>query len=61
VQRRIFGPRREEVIGGWKRLHNKELHYLYTSPNIIRVNEIDMACSMDGRDDKYIENFGQIT
>jgi hypothetical protein len=37
VLRRIFGPKREEVAGGWKRLHNEELHNLYTSPNIIRV------------------------
>jgi len=34
---RIFGPRREEVEEGWKRLHNKELHNLYASPYIIRV------------------------
>jgi hypothetical protein len=37
VLRRIFGPKREEVTGGWRRLHNEELHNLYTSPNIIRV------------------------
>jgi hypothetical protein len=37
VLRRIFVPKREEVVGGWRRLHNKELHNLYTSPNIIRV------------------------
>jgi hypothetical protein len=37
VLRRIFGPKREEVAGGWRRLHNEELHNLYTSPNIIRV------------------------
>jgi len=34
VLRRIFGPKREEVAGGGRRLHNKELHNLYTSPNI---------------------------
>jgi hypothetical protein len=34
---RIFGPKREEVAGGWRRLHNEELHNLYTSPNIIRL------------------------
>jgi hypothetical protein len=34
VQRRIFGPKREEVAGGWRRLHNEELHHLYTSPKI---------------------------
>jgi hypothetical protein len=33
----IFGPKREEVVGGWRRLHNEELHNLYASPNIIRV------------------------
>jgi hypothetical protein len=34
---RIFGPKREEVAGGWRRLHNEELHNLYTSPYIVRV------------------------
>jgi len=37
VVRRIFGPKREKVAGGRRRLHNEELHNLYTSPNIIRV------------------------
>jgi hypothetical protein len=37
VLRRIFGPKRDEVGGEWKRLHNKELCALYSSPNIIRV------------------------
>jgi hypothetical protein len=35
--RRIFGPKREEVAGGWRRLHNEELHNLYVSPNVIQV------------------------
>jgi hypothetical protein len=34
---RIFGPKRDEVIGGWRELHNEELHGLYSSPSIIRV------------------------
>ena len=34
---RIFGPRREEVTGEWRRLHNEELNDLYCSPNIVRV------------------------
>ena len=37
VLRRIFGPRRDEVTGGWRRLHNEELNDLYSSPNIVRV------------------------
>jgi hypothetical protein len=35
--RRIFGSKRDEVTGGWKKLHNKELHTLYSSPTIIRM------------------------
>jgi hypothetical protein len=35
--RRIFGPKRNEVIGGWRKLHNEELHNLYGSPSIIRM------------------------
>jgi hypothetical protein len=34
---KIFGPRRDEVTGDWTKLHNEELHNLYSSPNIIRV------------------------
>jgi hypothetical protein len=37
VWRRIFRPRRDEVRGKWKKLHNKELNDLYSSPNIVRV------------------------
>jgi hypothetical protein len=37
VLRRIFGPKREEVAGGWRRLHSEELRNLYASPNVIRV------------------------
>ena len=34
---RIFGPRKDEVTGEWRRLHNEELNDLYSSPNIVRV------------------------
>jgi hypothetical protein len=37
VLRRIFGPKRDEVTGEWRQLHNKELHDLYSSPSIIRI------------------------
>jgi len=37
VLRRIFGPRRDEVTGEWRRLYNEELNDLYSSPNIVRV------------------------
>jgi hypothetical protein len=33
----IFGPKSDEVTGGWRKLHNEELHNLYSSPSIIRV------------------------
>jgi hypothetical protein len=36
VLRRIFIPKRDEVTGEWRKLHNEELHILYSSPNIIR-------------------------
>jgi hypothetical protein len=38
VLRRIFGPRRDEVTGDWRKLHNEELHNFYSSPNIIRIS-----------------------
>jgi hypothetical protein len=37
VLRRIFGPKKDEVTGNWRKLHNEELHKLYSSPNIIRI------------------------
>jgi len=37
VLRRIFGPKRDEVTGEWRKLHNEELSDLYSSPNIVRV------------------------
>jgi hypothetical protein len=37
VLRRIFGPKRDEVTGEWRKPHNEELHDLYSSPNIVRV------------------------
>jgi hypothetical protein len=36
VLRRIFGPKRDEVTGEWRKMHSGELHYWYSSPDIIR-------------------------
>jgi hypothetical protein len=51
----IFGPKRKEVAGGWRRLHNEERHDLYASPNTIKVmfqvkeDEMGGACSTYGK------------
>jgi hypothetical protein len=37
VLRRIFGPKRDGVMGGWRKMHNEELHNMYSSPSIIRL------------------------
>jgi hypothetical protein len=37
VLRRIFGPKRDEVTRGWRKLHNEELRNLYSSPSIVRI------------------------
>jgi hypothetical protein len=37
VLKRIFGPKRDEMTGEWRKLHNEELHDLYSSPSIIRI------------------------
>jgi hypothetical protein len=37
VLRRIFGPKRDEVTGEWRKLHKEDLHYLYSSPSIVRI------------------------
>jgi hypothetical protein len=37
VLRRIFGPKRDETVGGWRKLNNEELHNLYSSSSVIRM------------------------
>jgi hypothetical protein len=63
VLRRIFGPEREEVAGGWRRLHNEELHNLYTSSyisGIIKLRRMRWGetCSTHGRGEKCLQYFG---
>jgi hypothetical protein len=53
VLRKIFGPKRDEVTGEWRRLHNEERNDLYSSPNMIsgdqiKKNTVGGACSMYG-------------
>jgi hypothetical protein len=51
VLRRMFGPKRNEEAGGWRKLHNEELHNLYSSPSIIKSvmkDEMGGACSKNG-------------
>jgi hypothetical protein len=53
VLRRIFGPKRDEVTGVWRKLHKEELRDLYSSPSIIRIvkfekDEMNEACSTNG-------------
>jgi hypothetical protein len=41
---RIFGPKKDEIIGGWRKLHNEELHNLYSPPNIITMIKSRKIC-----------------
>jgi hypothetical protein len=65
VLRRIFGPRSEEVAGGWRRLHNEMLHNFYASPNVIRViksRRVEWGtCSTREKNEKCIQNSRQKT
>jgi hypothetical protein len=59
VLRRIFGPKRAEVTGQWRKLHNGELHSVYSSPDEIKENEVDGVCGMHGRGEKRVQGFGE--
>jgi hypothetical protein len=59
VLRRIFGPKRDEVTGGWRKLHNEELHGVYFSRSVVRVDEVKEdevggTCGTNGGDEEFI-------
>jgi hypothetical protein len=62
VLRRIFGPKRDEVTGDWRKLHSWELHNLYSSPDIIRkIKSKRMrwgAYGTYGRGERNVQDFG---
>jgi hypothetical protein len=60
VLRRVFGLKRGEMIGGWRKLHNEELHNLYSSPSIIRMSKLrmDREYRMHGGEQEWIWGFG---
>jgi len=63
VLRRVFGPKRDEVTGECRKLHNEELNDVYSSPNIVRViNSRRMrwggACSAYGGEERRVQGFG---
>jgi hypothetical protein len=55
VLRRIFGPKRDEVTGEWRKLHNEELRDLYSSPSIIRMNNSSRIISAE-----HVARMGEI-
>jgi hypothetical protein len=64
VLRRIFVPKRDEMTGEWRKLHNEELHNLY-SPQIslgkssqVKANEVGGACGTHERGEKSVQGFG---
>jgi hypothetical protein len=56
--RRIFRPKRDGVTGGWRKLHNEELHDLYSSPSIIRIisrgDEVGGTCGTNGGEEELV-------
>jgi hypothetical protein len=62
VLRRVFGPKRDEVTGEWKKLHHEELNDRYCSSNIVRVIKIENwmggSCRAHGGDESCIQGFG---
>jgi hypothetical protein len=60
---RIFGPKRDEVKGKWRKLHSEELQNLYSVPiyheaDHVKANEVGGACGTHGRGEKIVQGFG---
>jgi hypothetical protein len=54
----IFGPKRDEVTGEWRKMHNEELHNLYSSPDIItqiKSRRMRWACDTHGREEESVK------
>jgi hypothetical protein len=63
VLRGIFGSKRDEATGEWRKLHNEEINDLYCSPNVVRVIKsrkiaTGRACSTYGGEERGIQGFG---
>jgi hypothetical protein len=62
ILRRIFGPKRHEVTGEWRKLHNEELRNLYSSQislgNQVKANEVGGACGTHWRGENIVQGFG---
>ena len=56
--RRIFGPKRDEVTGVWRKLYNEELIYLYSSPDTVKKNEMGRAWNAYVGEERRIQGFG---
>jgi hypothetical protein len=61
--RRIFGPKRDEMTGGWRKLYKYKLHEVYSSSNIIRIikEEMGRLYSIHGNKEECIESAGRKT
>jgi hypothetical protein len=65
VLRRIFGPKSDEIIAGWRKVHNEELRNLLLLAkyynNQLTEDEMGRACDMHGKEEECIQSFGRKT